>query len=576
MDLLQPTGGPKDGEMSIEMDGPAVGTTAPHVRELESSPAEYPEVSTAAVFLNQCERLAERMCLEFFVDDVRQGWTWTEAAKRVRRVAAGLMQAGIGPGERTLTETLQSIARMDGEVQEWMTQEIDGDTAVELEHRIRTITPESIASILYTSGTTGDPKGVVLTHANFVENARSGLQVFDIGPEDVTLTFMPLSHILARHSGAFACCMAGAQNVLSRGIDHLLEDIQEVRPMIMLGMPRLFDKVYAAVHDKVNAGSPVKRRLFHWADRVGRRHLREGNSASLGLRVQYALAKRLVLDSVRRKISGGRLRFFISGGAPLNPEVEEFFWMLGVQILQGWGLTETTSAATSNTEQYHLYGSAGKAMPGTELRIAADGEILVRGRGVMPEYYRDPTATAESFEDGWFKTGDVGHVDEDGFLFITDRKKDLLKTSGGKYVAPLPMETRLQSDRYIQSAVLIGDERPFVTALIVPNWANLAKDKGLVASAAELIKDSRVLAIIKEHLDLLNQELASFETIKHFSLIADDFSEARDELTPTLKLKRSIIRAHYHEMIDEMYAVATAARQSELAAKRESSSGTTA
>jgi len=336
--------------------------------------------------------------------------------------------------------------------------------------------------------------------------------------------------------------------------------------MIMLGMPRLFDKVYAAVHDKVNAGSPVERRLFHWADRVGRRHLREGNSASLGLRVQYALAKRLVLDSVRRKISGGRLRFFISGGAPLNPEVEEFFWMLGVQILQGWGLTETTSAATSNTEQYHRYGSAGKAMPGTELRIAADGEILVRGRGVMPEYYRDPTATAESFEDGWFKTGDVGHVDEDGFLFITDRKKDLLKTSGGKHVAPLPMETRLQSDRYIQSAVLIGDERPFVTALIVPNWANLAKDKGLVASAAELVKDSRVLAIIKEHLDLLNKELASFETIKHFSLIAEDFTEARDELTPTLKPKRRIIRDHYRELIDEMYAVATAAHKAALAA----------
>jgi long-chain acyl-CoA synthetase len=283
-----------------------------------------------------------------------------------------------------------------------------------------------------------------------------------------------------------------------------------------------------------------------------------------------------VLDSVRRKITGGRLRFFISGGAPLNPEVEEFFWTLGVRILQGWGLTETTSGATSNTEQHHRYGSAGKAMPGTELRIAADGEILVRGPGVMPEYYRDPTATAESFEDGWFKTGDIGRIDEDGFLFITDRKKDLLKTSGGKYVAPLPLETRLQSDRYIQSAVLIGDERPFLTALIVPNWANLAKDKGLVASAAELIKDSRVPAIIKEHLDLLNKELASFETIKHFSLIPDDFTEARDELTPTLKLKRRIIRDHYREVIDEMYAVATAGHQSELAAKQESSSGTTA
>jgi long-chain acyl-CoA synthetase len=626
----------KHGEMSSDVDVPAVGTTAPHIRELESSSGGYPEVSTVAMFLNQSQRLAESTCLKFFVDDVRQGWTWAEAAKRVRRVAAGLIQAGVRPGDRvvllspnrvewlicdfaiqaagaitapiypslvpavvqkiadnsgavlaivsgealadklSLTETLKSIVRMDGEVREWMAQEIDGDTAVELEQRIRTITPESIASILYTSGTTGDPKGVVLTQANFVENARSALQVFEIGPEDVTLTFMPLSHILARHSGAFVCVMAGAEDVLSRGIDHLMEDIEEVRPMIMLGMPRLFDKVYAAVHDKVNASSPVSQRLFHWADRVGRRHLREGNSAGFGLRVQYALAKRLVLDSVRRKITGGRLRFFISGGAPLNPEVEEFFWTLGVRILQGWGLTETTSAATSNTEQYHRYGSAGKAMPRTELRIAADGEVLVRGPGVMREYYRDPTATAESFEDGWFKTGDIGRIDEDGFLFITDRKKDLLKTSGGKYVAPLPLETRLQSDRYIQSAVLIGDERPYVTALIVPNWANLAKDKGLVASAAELVTGSSVFAIIKEHLDLLNKELASFETIKHFSLIPEDFSEARDELTPTLKAKRRIIRDHYQKVIDDMYAQATTAHQSELAAKRESSPGTAA
>jgi long-chain acyl-CoA synthetase len=620
----QPTDS-KPGEIGITVDGPAVGTTAPHIRELEPTPAEYPEVSTVAVFLNQSARLVEHTCLEFFVDNVRQGWTWAEAAKRARRVAAGLIQAGIRPEDRvvllspnrvewlicdiaiqaagavtvpiypslvptvvqqitansgavlaivsgealanklSLNETLTSIVRMDGEVQEWMAQEIDGDTAVELEQRIRAITPESIVSILYTSGTTGDPKGVVLTQANFVKNARSELQVFEIGPKDVVLTFMPLSHIMSRHI-AFICVMAGARDALSRGVDHLMEDVAEVRPTVMPGMPRLFDKVYASVYDKVNAGSGIEQRLFHWADRVGRQHLREGDSAGFGLRAEYALAKRLVLDSVRRKITGGRLRFFISGGAPLNPEVEEFFWMLGVQILQGWGLTETTSGATSNTEQYHRYTSVGKALPGTELRIAADGEILVRGPGVMREYYRDLTSTAEVFEDGWFKAGDIGRMDDDGFLFITDRKKDLLKTSGGKYVAPLLLETRLQLDRYIQSAVLIGDERPFVTALIVPNWANLAKDKGLVASAAELVKDSRVLAIIKEHLDLLNKELASFETIKHFSLIAEDFTEARDELTPTLKPKRRIIRDHYRELIDEMYAVATAAHKAALAA----------
>ena len=614
--------------ISTDTDERVLGTTAPLIRELGPPPGDYPEVSTVAVFLNQSRRLADRTCFEFFVDEDRQAWTWAESARRVQRIAGGLIGAGLVAGDRVvllspnraewlivdlaiqavgavtvpiypslvptvvqkisdnsgatlaivsgealagklvINETLRSILRIDVEVQEWMASELDGDTAVELEHRIRAITPASIASILYTSGTTGDPKGVVLTHANFVDNARAALEVFEIGPDDVTLTFMPLSHIMARHSGAFICMMAGAQGVLSRGMEHLMEDISEVRPMIMLGMPRLFDKIYASVHDKVNASSPVEQRLFRWADLVGRRHLREGDSASPLHQVQYALARRLVLDPVRTKVTGGRLRFFISGGAPLNPEVEEFFWMLGVEILQGWGLTETTSGATSNTEHYHRYGSVGKALPGNQLMFAADGEILVKGPGVMREYYRNSEATAESFDDGWFKTGDIGRIDDEGFVFITDRKKDLLKTSGGKYVAPLPLETRLQSDRYIQSAVLIGDERPFVTALIVPNWANLATDKGLVATAAELVKDSRVVAIIKEHLELLNRELASFETIKHFRLIADDFTEARDELTPTLKPKRRMIRDHYQALINDMYVQATAAHQQDLATKR--------
>jgi len=608
---------------------PTVGTTAPHVRGATPVLEDYPEVTAVAVFFNQARRLGDRPALRYFEDGAWQSWTWTETARRVRRVAAGLIQAGVDPEDRVvllspnraewiicdyaiqavgaipvpiypsllplvtqsitensgavmaivagaalaaklpLTPALLSVVRMDGEVQEWMAQDADPDTMVEMESRTRALTGRSIATILYTSGTTGEPKGVVLTQSNFVANARAGLEVFDVGPDDVLLTFMPFSHILARHSGGFICVVAGAENVLSRGIDHLTEDIQEIRPTIMLGMPRLFDKVFASVQDTVSKGRAVEQRLYAWAESVGRRRLLAGGGAGLRLKAEYGLAQRLVLDALRRKVTGGRLRFFISGGAPLNPEVEEFFWVMGVQILQGWGLTETTSGATSNTENYHRYSSVGKAEPGTELRIATDGEILVKGPGVMREYYQNPAATAEVFEDGWFKTGDVGRIDEDGFLFITDRKKDLIKTSGGKYVAPLPMETRLQTDRYIQSAVVIGDERPFVTALIVPNWANLASDLGLVKGATEVVMGSPVFRVIKEHLDVVNRGLASFETIKHFSLIQDDFSEERDELTPTLKPKRRIIRDHYQTVIDEMYTAATAAHQMDLSESRQ-------
>jgi len=614
--------------MSMVLAPEKVGTTAPHIRTEVPITGGYRSDTAVGVFLDQCERLGD---LVGFRSHDGTGWvslTWAEMEKRVRRVAAGLIGAGVKARDTviilspnriewgivdaaiqaagaipvpvyptlvpetvqyiaddagavmavvsgdamaaklTITPVLQSIVRMDGEVQEWMATEVDPDTGVELERRIQGVTPAQTCTIIYTSGTTGMPKGVVLTHANFVENARSGLKVFDIGPDDVGLAFLPLAHVLQRHSGLFIMVTAGAQSVLGRGMERLMDDLHEVRPTVMLGMPRLFDIVYQRVHEEVNHSSALKKRLYYWAEGVGRRMLRAGDSADAWLRFQHGLAKSLVLNSVREKTTGGKLRFFISGGAPLNPEVEEFFWAMGVQILQGWGLTETTSGATSNTERDHRYKSVGKPLPGTEVKVAPDGELLVRGPGVMKEYFHKPDATAETFEGEWFKTGDIGQLDEDGFVYITDRKKELIKTAGGKYVAPLPLETRLQSDRYIRSALLIGDQRPYVTALIVPNTDNLKADHGIVGEAADVVKDSRVFTIIKEHLDLLNHELASFETIKHFSLIPDDFSIERDELTPTLKPKRRVIVDHYKAVIDAMYEAATAAykKQKELEA----------
>ncbi|HEY7960174.1 MAG TPA: AMP-binding protein, partial [Sphingomicrobium sp.] len=260
------------------------------------------------------------------------------------------------------------------------------------------------------------------------------------------------------------------------------------------------------------------------------------------------------LGSLRRRLTGGRLRFFISGGAPLNEKVEEFFWSIGVKILQGWGLTETTSGVTSNTEEEHRYRTVGKALPGTKIRIEADGEILVKGPGVMLGYKNRPEATAEMISDGWLKTGDMGFVDNDGFLTITDRKKDLLKTSGGKYVAPLPIESQLDSDRYVKASLVVGDERPYVVALIVPDWEALRADLGLQGEQSTLVNDADLRARFSKILDEVNKGQASFETVKYFALLSRDFTEAEGELTPTLKKKRRAILEHFNTQIEAMYA----------------------
>ena len=440
----------------------------------------------------------------------------------------------------------RQIFTIDEDVARWIHESPSADLRARVDARLAALRPHDIATVVYTSGTTGDPKGVMLTHLNFVEVAQAALKMFDIGPEDELLSYLPYSHVLERIDGIFIETMAGCSFWLARSLDHLVDDIQAARPTIMLGVPRVFEKVYEAVNEQVRSQPITKRAIFRWALGIGVARLKSEPGPWLRLRIR--IAEHLVLRPLREHLTGGRLRFFISGGAPLNEKVEEFFWAIGVKILQGWGLTEASSAVTSNTEQIHRYRTVGIPLPGTRIHIADDGEILVKGPGVMAGYKNREAATAEAIVDGWLYTGDMGFVDQDGFLTITDRKKDLIKTSGGKYVAPLPIESELESDRYVKSAIVVGDRRPYVVALIVPDWTAIAADTG--RTPGDGASQSRFAALV----DRINQGQASFETIKYFALLERDFSEEEGELTPTLKKKRKVIAEHFAPEIERLYA----------------------
>jgi long-chain acyl-CoA synthetase len=316
-------------------------------------------------------------------------------------------------------------------------------------------------------------------------------------------------------------------------MDHVQEDFAVSRPTIMVSVPRMYEKMHERVQTVLATQPAWKRWLFGWAVRVGRAD---------GAGARRWLADRLVLEPLRARLTGGRLRFFVSGGAPLAREVEEFFWAIGIKILQGYGLTETTAGATSNTPEAHKFGTVGKPFRGVEVKIADDGEILVRGACVMKEYYGNEKATTEVFEDGWLRTGDIGELDQDGFLTITDRKKDLIKTAGGKYVAPQPIEARLQEDPKIERAVVIGDQRPYVVALIVP-----------AGDPARLAHDDAYRKDVQTRVDQVNSTLGRWETIKYFDVLPKDFDEASGELTPTLKVKRRAVQEHYKDRIEAMY-----------------------
>jgi long-chain acyl-CoA synthetase len=442
---------------------------------------------------------------------------------------------------------LDRVVTMGADLPAWVAGEASPDRLAEVEARAAAITPDDLVTLVYTSGTTGIPKGVMLAHRCIVDMALSCLEVFDIGPDDEALSFLPYSHVFERINGIFVGLAGGASAWIARGVPRLLDDLHECRPTIMVSVPRVYEKMHQQVMALVRDASPWRRALFHWAIAQGRRRSR-GRAAPL-----HPLAERLVLAPLRRRLTGGRMRFFVSGGAPLSTEVESFFWAVGVKILNGWGMTETASGATSNTRSRHQFETVGPPLPGVRIRIAGDGEILVHSPGNMLGYFNNPEATAETLDDGWVRTGDIGDVDAEGFLRITDRKKELLKTAGGKFVAPSPMESRLMQQPVIERALVIGDERPYVTALVVPDWKALEAETGVSGRPDDLVDDERARAAVQRAVDELNRDLGSWETIKYFALIPRDFTEEAGELTPTLKVKRRVVQERYRDRIETMY-----------------------
>ena len=425
----------------------------------------------------------------------------------------------------------------------------------EMRRRIGAIQPDDVATLLYTSGTTGQPKGVMLTHDNVASNVLASSIALPISSDDNTASFLPLSHILQRMVD-FLFFHVGCRITYPRSILTVVADFAHIRPTVAVSVPRLYEKIYNGVME----AEGLKKRIIDWsvgvADRVADLRL-AGREPTGFLALQYRIADRLVFAKVADAV-GGRLRFFVSGGAPLAPALNRFFFSIGITILEGYGLTETSPVTNVNTLDDFRIGTVGKAIPGTEIRIADDGEILVRGRQVMKGYYERPEDTAELMtEDGWFRTGDVGELDDDGFLKITDRKKDLIVTAGGKNVAPQPLENRLKSNDYVEHAVMVGDRRKYVSLLVVPSFGPLeawARGQGIPFSdRSQLVADERVKAFIEAEVSRAFEGLASYETPKRVALLDRDFTIEDGTLTPTLKVKRRAVQDLYEDLIDQLY-----------------------
>jgi long-chain acyl-CoA synthetase len=426
---------------------------------------------------------------------------------------------------------------------------------------IAKISQNDVATLIYTSGTTGEPKGAILTHHNFLSNVESASSIIPVSKDDSFLSFLPLSHIFERMAGHYLSCYHGATVYYAESIDTVADNLKEVKPTLMISVPRLYEKIYAKVLDGVEAGSPIKQKIFHWAIGVGKVYIKKimmKEMVGKALQIKYNLAHKLVFSKLHAAI-GGRNRFMVSGGAPLSPEIAEFFGAVGIRILEGYGLTETSPVIAVNQLDAFRFGTVGPIIPGVEVKIAEDGEILSRGDHIMVGYFKKEAETKEAIdEEGWFHTGDIG-VFEDGFLRITDRKKNIIVTSGGKNIAPQPIENALVTTKYIEQAMMVGDKRKFCTAVIVAAEDPLkewAKSQGKSFNTyEELVKLDGVKKLILAEIKKATPRLASYETIKNIVLATSPFSIESGELTPSLKIKRPVVEGKYAAEIEEMYDV---------------------
>ena len=421
------------------------------------------------------------------------------------------------------------------------------------------LTGTTLASLIYTSGTTGEPKGVMLSHRNFISQIKALQPLYPIYPTDEVISFLPLSHVYARIVDyLFLYC--GCQITYVSPPEKVVEYIAEVKPTIMGSFPGLYEKAYVRIVSRLQHEGGLRARLFAWALRVGRKArgaIWQGRRPGLLTRLQYAVARKLVFAKVLERF-GGRLKFTVSGGAPLAREVAEFFDIVGLPILNGYGLTESSPVITVNRLETNRLGSVGPTAPGVEIHIAEDGEILARGPNIMLGYWHKPEATKEAVDaGGWLHTGDIGHLDNDGFLFITDRKKNLIATSGGKKVAPEPIEARLRTSPYIAQAVCVGERRPYITALIVPNFENLEgylNEHGIHGLTREQVAEHPLTrALVEAAVKEANADLAPFERIRRVEILTKEFSLDAGEITPKLNVRRNVITEHYQAVIDEMY-----------------------
>jgi len=442
---------------------------------------------------------------------------------------------------------------------DFVKNKVDELTEMELKKRHFELNFKDLASIIYTSGTTGEPKGVMLDHNNFAASLKAHDADLNIDETDVSLSFLPLSHIYER-SWVLYCLHSGVEVYFNQDPKEIASVLKEVKPTVMCTVPRIFEKIFAAIQDKRKEASPIKMKMASWALGIGNKYhnkyKRLEKKAPLDIRLKFKIADKLVLSKLR-DVFGGRIKFMPCGGAPLGADMVSFFHSFGLNIKCGYGLTETTATVSLFGDTKFEFNSAGKAISGTKIKIGENNEILVKGPGVMRGYYKKPIETAEVFKDGWFCTGDAGKLDSEGNLIITDRIKDLMKTSGGKYIAPQKLEMALINDAFIEQIAVIGDQQKYVTALAVPSFENIKKyaieHKISFKDIEELVNHNQIKDLFEKRFEELQKEFSMFEKIKKFTLLPKEFSIESGEITATLKLKRKVIQQKYKALIDKMY-----------------------